>query len=255
MSVRLMGEVWGLDVDHARLLVLLALADHADDRGRNIYPSLGLVAWKTGYSKRRIRAIVSELREHGVLVQVRRSHWHRAAVYHLDVSKLPRKIPFESKKYREEKISSQESEGGKSAASREEIPSSREENLGTREEAATSAKSSSESSIESSGNPGARLLKKDKESDSKNEDSKKLSTFRLMMYKSQLYSVDELIDLKDKSCEQLEVIHAEKMSGHPHGNAGLQALPISVLTEKTGVRRVRSDSESCLKSEMRRNFS
>ena len=158
MSVRLMGEVWGLDVNHARLLILLALADHADDRGRNIYPSLSLVAWKTGYSKRRVRAIVSELREQGILIQVTPSRWHRATHYRLNLDPLPRKSPLK----REEEISPLSDRGRKSETLREEI-------LSSREEAATSAKPSSESSLKSSGNPAAGVLKNDKRSEGKED--------------------------------------------------------------------------------------
>ena len=165
MSVCLMGEVWGLDVNHARLLILLALADHADDRGRNIYPSLSLVAWKTGYSKRRVRAIVSELREQGILIQVTPSRWHRATHYRLNLDPLPRKSPLK----REEEISPLSDRGRKSETLREEILSSREEILSSREEAATSAKPSSESSLKSSGNPAAGVLKNDKRSEGKED--------------------------------------------------------------------------------------
>ena len=155
-----MGEVWTLDVDHARLLILLALADHADDKGRNIYPSLGLVAWKTGYSKRRVRSIVSDLRGEGVLIQVKPSRWHRAAHYRLDLSKLPRKIPLEEEKNREENFSPQESEEGKSRASREEISDRREEISDIREETAISSKSSYDPSLESSENQAQAFFKK-----------------------------------------------------------------------------------------------
>lgn len=57
MSVKVMGKVWDLDLPHNKLIVLLAMADHADHEGNNVYPSQGLVAWKTGYSIDQVRRI------------------------------------------------------------------------------------------------------------------------------------------------------------------------------------------------------
>lgn len=64
-----MGKVWDLDLPHNQLLVLLALADHADHEGNNVYPSLGLVAWKTGYSEQQVRRILKLLVESGILIE------------------------------------------------------------------------------------------------------------------------------------------------------------------------------------------
>lgn len=217
MSVRLMGEVWGLDVDHARLLILLALADHADDKGRNIYPSLNLVAWKTGYSKRQVRSVVRGLREEGALIVVKRASWHRPTHYRLDLGKLPQKAPLE----REELSSSLENSGGKSEALRGETASSREEMFSNRAEVATSAKPSVNPSTKSSKNPAIGLLKN--ESEHKREDARReLSDYRNLMGKSGLYNQDELIALKPKSLEELRVIHSQKLShqaGRPRPTA------------------------------------
>lgn len=57
MSVKVMGKVWDLDLPHNKLIVLLAMADHADHEGNNVFPSQGLVAWKTGYSIDQVRRI------------------------------------------------------------------------------------------------------------------------------------------------------------------------------------------------------
>lgn len=62
-----MGGVWELDLDPAKKLVLLAMADHADHEGRNVHPSLPLIAWKTGYSPRQVQRIVHELTDAGIL--------------------------------------------------------------------------------------------------------------------------------------------------------------------------------------------
>lgn len=68
MSVKMMGRVWELDLDHPQAWVLMALADHADHDGRNIYPSVPLIAWKTGYSARQVQRILGSLVEIGVLL-------------------------------------------------------------------------------------------------------------------------------------------------------------------------------------------
>lgn len=67
-----MGKVWDLDLPHNQLLVLLALADHADHEGNNVFPSLGLVAWKTGYSEQQVRRVLRSLEKVGILQAVER---------------------------------------------------------------------------------------------------------------------------------------------------------------------------------------
>ena len=94
MSVLVMTRVWALDVPHHEQAVLLALADHADDRGGNVYPSIGYVAWKLGYSDRQVRRIVSDLRKRGVLVVTREGRGKFPPHYRLELSGLPTKAPY-----------------------------------------------------------------------------------------------------------------------------------------------------------------
>ena len=68
MSGKVSGWVWDLDLPQNEKYVLLAYADHADHEGRNVFPSVGLVARKTGYSHRSIQRIVKDLKEKGYLV-------------------------------------------------------------------------------------------------------------------------------------------------------------------------------------------
>ncbi|QIN79627.1 hypothetical protein GBA65_15075 [Rubrobacter marinus] len=63
MSVQQMSLVWGLDLPPNQKLVLLAYADHADDDGEHVYPSLGRVALKTGYSRDQVRRVTRELED------------------------------------------------------------------------------------------------------------------------------------------------------------------------------------------------
>ena len=48
MSIKIMSQVWELDINHSEMIVLLAMADHADDDGQNCYPSNAYLAWKPG---------------------------------------------------------------------------------------------------------------------------------------------------------------------------------------------------------------
>jgi Helix-turn-helix domain len=66
MSVRVMAAVWELDLPQNEKLILLAMADHADDRGV-CYPSVGRIAWKSGYSVRRVQVIMAGLRNRHII--------------------------------------------------------------------------------------------------------------------------------------------------------------------------------------------
>lgn len=95
MSAKASGRVWDLDLPHNKRLVLLAMADHADHEGRNIYPSLDLIAWKTGYSYRQVRRIVEELKQDGILVLVKPARQQHPATYALDFKAGTAKPPFD----------------------------------------------------------------------------------------------------------------------------------------------------------------
>lgn len=69
MSAKILGQVWDLQLPAPKLLVLLALADHADHNGENAYPSADLIAWKTGYSERQVRRILQGLVKDKILSQ------------------------------------------------------------------------------------------------------------------------------------------------------------------------------------------
>jgi DNA-directed RNA polymerase specialized sigma54-like protein len=62
MSVKIMSQVWELDLPHNAQSIFLALADHADDDGY-CYPSVGRLAWKTGYGVRQVQRTLKDLRD------------------------------------------------------------------------------------------------------------------------------------------------------------------------------------------------
>lgn len=72
MSGLVMGLVFEMKVDdkfgRPEKFVLLAYADHADQNGRNIYPSVDLIASKTGYRERAVQQITRNLETLGYLV-------------------------------------------------------------------------------------------------------------------------------------------------------------------------------------------
>lgn len=68
MSVKIMGKAWELDLETSELLILLAMADHADHEGNNVRPSTRLIAWKTGFSERHVRRVIDKLVSEKILM-------------------------------------------------------------------------------------------------------------------------------------------------------------------------------------------
>lgn len=70
MSIKIMSDVWDSDYakqSHARLLVMLKLADHASDDGE-CYPSQNTIATKCGLARPTVNRIIRELEADGKLV-------------------------------------------------------------------------------------------------------------------------------------------------------------------------------------------
>jgi hypothetical protein len=99
MSVKQMALVWELDLAPNKRLVLLAYADHADDDGDNVFPSLGRVAHKTGYSVDQVRRLSRDLVDDGLMELaekgVGRGNTHR---YRLTLEKGVKLPPFKPKR-------------------------------------------------------------------------------------------------------------------------------------------------------------
>lgn len=93
MSAKLMGQVYDLDLPHNKAWVLMAMVDHADHIGRNIFPSLSLIAWKTGYSLKQVRRIVKDLVTDGILIEVGNKPGYPKS-YRADLSKALRKPEY-----------------------------------------------------------------------------------------------------------------------------------------------------------------
>lgn len=95
MSGKIMGLVWDLDLPHSKQLVLLAMADHADHKGENVFASIGLIAWKTGYSERQVQRIVRECERDGLLKKTAEATARRPATYRVVVSKGQQKNAYQ----------------------------------------------------------------------------------------------------------------------------------------------------------------
>lgn len=89
MSALLMGRAFYAPLDMGRKLTLLALADHADDDGRNVFVGQIRLAQKVGCSERTIRRIVLALVHDGYLIPDVRVGSHGTNRYALVVERLP----------------------------------------------------------------------------------------------------------------------------------------------------------------------
>ena len=96
MSIKVMSQVWELQLNHNDQGVMLALADHADDDGGNCYPSVAYIAWKTGYSIRQVQRVLKQLRGQGLIIPTSSMSGgrHGTVEYQLNLSRVPKKAPF-----------------------------------------------------------------------------------------------------------------------------------------------------------------
>lgn len=67
-----MSAVWTLDLHHTEKLVLLALADNANDEGL-AYPSVATLTKKCGLSERSVQSVTSKLVDLGLLLRQERT--------------------------------------------------------------------------------------------------------------------------------------------------------------------------------------
>ena len=96
MSVKQMALVWEYEFKPAHQQIMLALADHAHDDGTEIRPSVGRLAWKTGYSERQVQRNLKELRNDLKILVLQRKGGGRGNpnVYRFDWTKGVKKSPF-----------------------------------------------------------------------------------------------------------------------------------------------------------------
>lgn len=95
MSAKIMGEVWELNLPANEQIVLLAMADHADHNGGNVFPSNALIAWKAGMSEDTVIRMKKRLESRGILV-LEQAAPGCVKRYRIDVSKGERKAKYVS---------------------------------------------------------------------------------------------------------------------------------------------------------------
>ena len=72
MSVKMIGLIWDTPLPRDQKFILLAYADFADHDGESIWPSKDKIERMTGYSRRSVQTITSELVEQSILIVVGR---------------------------------------------------------------------------------------------------------------------------------------------------------------------------------------
>lgn len=100
MSGKVCGAVWDAELDRPDKLVLQALADHADHDGTKVFPSIGLIAWKTGYNERQVRRLIRSFEERGILAREDSGLGGRGKTTHYRIvfEALPKRPPYDPKK-------------------------------------------------------------------------------------------------------------------------------------------------------------
>jgi hypothetical protein len=93
MSAKISGQVWDFDLPTNEQLVLLAMTDHADHIGENMYPSVGLIAWKTGYSERQVQRLIKSLVAKGIL-EAQEVRTGKTTIYKTNFANAPVKTPY-----------------------------------------------------------------------------------------------------------------------------------------------------------------
>lgn len=96
MSIKLVSQVWELDLPRNEKLIALALADHGDDDGAYIFPSVPRIAWKTGYEERQVQTILRALEARGLIrvVAYPKGGRGKATEYKMDIHKCAKLAPF-----------------------------------------------------------------------------------------------------------------------------------------------------------------
>ena len=86
MSIALMTDVWKVNIQSAKKMVLLALADSANDEGTNCFPSVATIVEKCSMSERAIQGHLQALEKTGLISRKERSG--RSTNYTLNVEQI-----------------------------------------------------------------------------------------------------------------------------------------------------------------------
>lgn len=91
-----MSVVWDLPIEPTQKLLLLAIADHADDAGFNAYPSIARLAERCTISERTVQRALRALEKDGWIAVQRRATRYQPTCYRVSLdgpSKAPKEVP------------------------------------------------------------------------------------------------------------------------------------------------------------------
>ena len=91
-----MAQVWELDLPPNEKFLLQSLADHADDNGEHIHPSVARLVWKTGWSERTVQRLLRKLEATEILepVAYAQGGYGMATDYRINIEKGVKLAPF-----------------------------------------------------------------------------------------------------------------------------------------------------------------
>ncbi|AWM23722.1 helix-turn-helix domain-containing protein [Sinorhizobium fredii] len=89
MSIKLTSILWKVDLGTPnRKLVAIRLADFADDEGRGIWPSVGLLVHETHLSERTVQRILKDLVEDELLRKRRQGGGRKSTLYDINMERV-----------------------------------------------------------------------------------------------------------------------------------------------------------------------
>lgn len=80
MSIKIMAQVWELDLPAGEKLIALGFADHANDEGI-CRPSFSRIAWKCGVSRATVKRMVRRFQADGILARMENSTGRRSPLW------------------------------------------------------------------------------------------------------------------------------------------------------------------------------
>ncbi len=137
MSVKLMSAVFELGLPPGQRLLLVKLADHAEDNGTKIYPSVQYLKCMTGLGERTVRRFLGKFVDDGVLVIVRPGGGKaRPTEYWMDIDRAKVAYPMSAKdiEFLESRTSRRTPKVAKAAGFASDKQSSESEKSGARSE-------------------------------------------------------------------------------------------------------------------------
>jgi DNA-binding transcriptional ArsR family regulator len=96
MSIKLITQVWNLDLAPREKIVLLKLADNANEEGTHCFPSIRRIAHETGKSVRSVMYGIKSLKEKGLVTVAMKGNQYSPNQYVLNLGagkELPKFMP------------------------------------------------------------------------------------------------------------------------------------------------------------------